>query len=145
MKIFNPETGKESEIAIKRRTGALREQMRQLRDSFQGSLDFVNRVRANAVDKGNLEADFGTQIKNAIEDGAVSKDEVKGYLINGTSAIQKSSDIFFLTMLQLICEPKDPKLKDLWAQDPATSEFWLNQDIVEVEEEVNSFRKVMGV
>ena len=145
MKIYNPETGKESEIVLKRRTGALREQMRQLRDSFQGSLDFVNRVRANAIDKGHLEADFGTQIKNAIEDGAVSKEEVKGYLINGTSAIQKSSDIFFLTMLQLIAEPKDPKVKELWEQEPSTSDFWLNQDIVEVEEEVNSFRKVMGV
>jgi len=145
MNIYNPATNKESEIILKRRTGWLKEKMRQLRDEFQGSLDFVNRVRANAIDKGTLDADFSTQIKNAIEDGALSKDEVKHYLIGGTSEIQKNSDVFYLKMLQLIAEPKDAKLKELWEEEPAKSEFWLNQDIVEVEQEVNSFRQIMGV
>jgi len=72
MNIYNPATNKESEIILKRRTGWLKEKMRQLRDEFQGSLDFVNRVRANAIDKGTLDADFSTQIKNAIEHGALS-------------------------------------------------------------------------
>jgi len=51
---------------------------------------------------------------------------VTHYLIAGTSDIQKNSDVFYLKMLQLIAEPKDNKLKELWEEEPAKSEFWLN-------------------
>jgi hypothetical protein len=149
LKFYNPETKTEHELVYKRRTGALREKMRELANGFSDKQELLKKLESYSIDKGLLSESFNDRLIAAVNEGVISKDDFKKYLSDAKTKLPSDTDAYYLALWQLICEPKEQILTELWNK-PVTSkgkinDFWLEQDIIEVEEACKSFRNIMGL
>ena len=149
LKFYNPETKQDIELVYKRRTGALREKMRQLSNDFASNLELLKKIENYSIDKGLLNEGFNERLIKAMEDKVITGEELKQYLSDAKTKVPQQTDAYYLMLWQLVCEPKDPKFNELWNKPVITkgkiNEFWLEQDIIEVEETCKSFRVIMGI
>jgi len=149
LKFYNPDTKTEHELSFKRRSGAVREKMRELANGFSDKQELLKKVESYSIDKGLLSASFNDRLIAAVEENVISKDEFKKYLSDAKTKLPSETDAYYLTLWQLICEPTEAIFTELWNKPVTTkgkiNDFWLEQDIIEVEEACKSFRTVMGL
>lgn len=149
LKFYNPETKTEHELQYKRRSGALREKMRDLANGFSDKQELLKKLETYSIDKGLLSESFNDRLIAAVNEGVITKDEFKKYLSDAKTKLPSDTDAYYLTLWQLICEPKEQIFNELWNKPVMSkgkiNEFWLEQDIIEVEEACKSFRVVMGL